>query len=248
MRFYIGLHQPSDARHFERCFISVNRLRTRKSSFVVRNWILDSGAFTELQRFGHYREPPESYAAEINRWAGCGNFEGAFTQDFMCEPFMLGRTGLSVKDHQNLTIERFERIRSATSAAVFPVLQGYQPREYAEHLSMYGDRDLLKQGMRIGVGSLCKRNTSVQQVEDVLERIHELAPGLLLHGFGLKLTALRSNNVRSKLYSADSMAWSFAARRRGGDPNDWRVARQFEEQIAGQRIDFTPYQFDMFPD
>ena len=27
MEFYVGLHQPSDARHFARCMVSVNRLR-----------------------------------------------------------------------------------------------------------------------------------------------------------------------------------------------------------------------------
>lgn len=36
------------------------------------------------------------------------------------------------------------------------------------------------------------------------------------------------------LHSADSMAWSYAARRRGGDQNDWMEAFRFAERIAGR--------------
>ncbi len=32
LKIYVGLHQPSDARHFELAFLSVNRLRGRKKS------------------------------------------------------------------------------------------------------------------------------------------------------------------------------------------------------------------------
>lgn len=35
MQFFVGLHQPSDARRFSASFISVNRLRGRKSDFEV---------------------------------------------------------------------------------------------------------------------------------------------------------------------------------------------------------------------
>ncbi len=57
----------------------------------------------------------------------------------------------------------------------------------------------------------------------ILERILRARPDLRLHGFGVKLTALRSAAVRSMLHSADSMAWSYAARRQGGDQNGgWR--------------------------
>ena len=43
MRFFTGLHQPSDARHFDAAFVSVNRLRKRKCPFAVGDWIMDSG-------------------------------------------------------------------------------------------------------------------------------------------------------------------------------------------------------------
>ncbi len=48
MRFFTGLHQPSDAPHFDAAFISVNRLRPRRAPLRARDWIMDSGAFTEI--------------------------------------------------------------------------------------------------------------------------------------------------------------------------------------------------------
>jgi hypothetical protein len=59
---------------------------------------------------------------------------------------------------------------------------------------------------------------------------------LRLHGFGLKLTALSSSVVRGCLYSADSMAWSYAARRQGRDVNDWNEARLFVQRVASQPV------------
>ena len=35
--------------------VSVNTLRKRKSDFLVEDWILDSGAFTEISKYGYYR-------------------------------------------------------------------------------------------------------------------------------------------------------------------------------------------------
>ena len=38
--------------------------------------------------------------------------------------------------------------------------------------------------------------------------------------------------VRDQLYSADSMAWSFAARKQGRNQNCWREAQAFVAKIA----------------
>jgi hypothetical protein len=73
MRFFTGLHQPSDAQHFDAAFISKNRLLKRKSGFAVGDWIMDSGAFTTILTHGDYPESVEVYAAEIKRWAKNGN-------------------------------------------------------------------------------------------------------------------------------------------------------------------------------
>ena len=230
MKFYIGMHLPYLANNFEQTFISVNVLRRRKSDFQVNSWIMDSGAFTEISTFGAYRTKVEDYAKLINRWSLCGNMELAVSQDYMCEPFILQKTGMNVTQHQQLTIERYkELLEQNTLTTILPVLQGYQPQEYVNHLKMYGC--LLKENMRVGVGSVCKRNSKPQQIANVLEAIKQERPDLMLHGFGLKTTALLDNYICSLLYSADSMAWSFAARREHRNPNGLEEAKKFEQRI-----------------
>lgn len=235
MRFFVGLHQPSDARRFEHACISVNRLLGRVSDFEVNDWILDSGAFTEISTHGRYRHGPEIYAASIRRWSRCGRLLAAVSQDFMCEEHILDKTGLSVLEHQRLTIERFEALGALdVGTYVMPVIQGFQPAEYDRHLVAYGDR--LPFGAWVGVGSVCKRNGSVREIEEVLLTIHHRRPDLRLHGFGLKLTSLRSGLVRELLWSSDSMAWSWAARRQGRNANSWKEAAAFVASIDAQAV------------
>ena len=138
--FFIGLHQPSDAKHFASAFISVNRLDRLKGDIDVNDWIMDSGAFTNLGRDGYFVKTPAEYAEQIKRWSSCGNLIAACTQDFMCEAFMFegqfdaddwneyaaaeGDDGrydaydcpecdfepVGVEDHQRLTVDRFVEI------------------------------------------------------------------------------------------------------------------------------------------
>ncbi len=236
MIFFPGLHQPSDAQHFERAFISVHRLRRRKSAFPVKAWIMDSGAFSTILLHGGYPEPVEIYAAEIRRWSRNGELLAAVAQDYMCEPHMLAKTGLTTADHQMATVGRYDDLMLCDVGGVYimPVLQGYAPAEYVDHIRMYGDR--LKPGMWVGVGSVCKRNASPGAVAPVLSAIKRERPDLRLHGFGLKTTALADDEVRSRLYTADSMGWSFAARLQGRNGNDWREAATFTHRIETMRI------------
>lgn len=229
MKFYVGLDDLYYAYRFDSSFISVNRLRERKSPFTVNDWIMDSGAFTEITTHGEYRTTVEDYAKEIERWREVGNMELAVSQDYMCEPFVIAKTGLSVQRHQELTIDRFVALSACTSATIMPVLQGFRPTEYLTHLSMYGP--LLAAESRVGVGSICKRNSHPQIIEYILRQIKNARPDLRLHGFGLKLTALRRPCIQALLYSADSMAWSFHARKQRRNAHDWREAKAFEEKI-----------------
>lgn len=231
MRFYVGLHQPSDARHFEYAFISVNRLRTRRKPVGAKQWIMDSGAFTEIATHGGYRHEVDVYANEINRWAYSGSgLVAAVAQDYMCEPSMLAKTGLSVIDHQRLTIERYDAlIPLVPDVYIMPVLQGYVVSDYLDHIEQYGNR--LSPNAYVGVGSVCKRNVNAQEIEEILTAIKRSRPDLRLHGFGLKLTSLGSAAIRDSLYSADSMAWSFSARKQGRNANDWQEAKRFSDRI-----------------
>lgn len=242
MMFYVGLHQPSDAKHFERAFVSVNRVRHRRKPIGARSWIMDSGAFTELSTFGHYRHSVEHYAEVINCWAHDPGLIAAVAQDYMCEPWIVAKTGLSIEEHQRLTIERYDQLLPLVSVYVMPVLQGYAPADYLRHLEMYGDR--LGQGAYVGVGSVCKRNGNPAAIEKVLSAIKHARPDLRLHGFGLKTTSLGYADICDLLYSADSMAWSFAARKQGRDGNSFVEARNFVAKIEAQKPRRLTIQYD----
>lgn len=233
--FYVGLHQPSDAGRFDRACVSINRLRGRRKPLGCSDVLVDSGAFTELALHGRYRVGVEEYASELRRLheAGIVRISAAVAQDFMCEPFMLAKTGLTVEEHQQLTIERYDALLACgLPFPTMPVLQGYAPGDYVRHLEAYGDR--LAPGMWIGVGSVCKRNGSPEKVVEVLDAIHRARPDFRLHGFGVKLTSLEHPGVRELLFSADSMAWSFSARKQGRDANSWREAKAFADRVASK--------------
>ena len=235
MNFYVGMHHPNKADKVDRAFISVHVLTNRKSGFPVNEWIMDSGAFTTIAKHGGYPEPVSAYAEQIRRWKNNGKLVAAVAQDYMCEPHMLAKTGLTVERHQELTVQRYDQlIAEDTGVYIMPVLQGYDPQDYVRHLQMYGHR--IGHGAYVGVGSVCKRNTSPSSIEQVLKAILDYRRDLRLHGFGVKTTALAWAGVRDRLYSADSMAWSFAARYEHGNGNDWRYAQKFERKINHQAV------------
>src|SRR5208282_4648239 len=68
----------------------------------------------------------------------------------------------------------------------------------------------LKQGAWVGVGSVCKRNSNPDAIEDVLLAIKQERPDLLLHGFGLKIQALE--RATCELYCIAAILWPGAIR------------------------------------
>lgn len=227
MEFFVGLHMPAQAHHFASCMISYNRLKTRRKPVPSKRWIMDSGAFTEVAMRGGFTTTPQTYAEVVNRLGDHGGMVAAVAQDWMCEPFVVSKTGLSVEEHQRRTVERYAILRDLTPHYIMPVIQGYRPEEYLAHIAQYGD--LLGGGSWVGVGSVCKRSGSPDQIGEVLRAITGIRPDLRLHGFGVQLRALRSDLVRPLLATADSMAWSFNARRegRGPDANKWQEAMSY---------------------
>lgn len=242
-KFFCGLHQPSDGKHFRRACISVNRLADRKKPVGAGEVFLDSGAFTILATHGEYPDAPEAYAALVHRLVTDGVVRpvAVATQDYMCEPFMLAKTGKSLVEHQVLTVQRYDAILAALLLAFgvsdqrhlpfefVPVLQGWAPTDYVNHIEMYGAR--LHAGMWVGVGSVCKRQGDIKGIRGVLLAIKRRRRDLRLHGFGVKKSALVNRKVRRLLDSADSMAWSYAARKQGRNANCWTQAAEFADEI-----------------
>jgi hypothetical protein len=160
---------------------------------------------------GTWRTTPREYASAAIRYSEeIGFLEGAAIQDWMCEPFILKKTGLTVIQHQRRTVDSYLRLMElAPSVPWFPVLQGYQSDDYHRHVDMYTNAGVtLRQLLRTGVGSICRRQHSTE-IASLLFSLQR--QGLRLHGFGVKLKGLAL--TKGVLMSADSMSWSFTARR-----------------------------------
>jgi len=221
---------------------SAAKRAARKAPFPVKNWILDSGAFTCLATMGTQMSIAE-YVTLIEHWHRHGNLLAAVTQDYMCVPFMLEKMKQTVEGHQSLTVYRYDAIKKLLDARgidvyLMPVLQGYQPEEYVAHVRQYSDR--LKPGMWLGVGSIRDRNDKPKELEAILLAIRrELkAQGLhdiRLHGFGLKDTALKNSLVDALVDTSDSMSWEYDAGRKKVTGDDRRaLGIQYEKKMNGR--------------
>lgn len=210
--FWLGTHQLSWlGRTDVPLFLSARRLRGQKklsrSSGPVA---VDSGRFTECSR-GEPPWPPRWYASEVLRWTESVGLTWAVIQDWMCEPFILAKTGLTVLEHQRRTVDSYMMLRRlAPEVHWVPVLQGWRYEDYLDHLGQYASAGVdLALLPLVGLGSVCRRQAT-GEAEHIVRGL--ASRGLRLHGFGFKLSGLA--RVADVMVSADSMAWSFAARRR----------------------------------
>jgi hypothetical protein len=212
-RFFLGSPDPSWLwRYPYSLFVSHRRLAGRRQLQPSQApWALDSGGFSELRRHGRWTISPASYVAAIHRYhAEIGRLVWAAQQDWMCEPTIRRRTGLTVAEHQRRTIHNYLTLRNlAPDLPIVPVLQGWAPADYLRHLDAFDAAgiDLTREPL-VGLGSICRR----ARYGPIAALVAELAGGgVRLHGFGVKLTGL--DLFGALLTSADSMAWSYQARR-----------------------------------
>jgi hypothetical protein len=196
--FYLGTHQPHWLIVGVPLFVSDRRLRRyRRLPRAAAAWALDSGGFTELAQYGTWDTGPAP-------------------QDWMCEPFILAKTGLTVAEHQARTVDNYCRLRDlAPDLPIIPVVQGWSAGDYLRCADRYARTGVdLTRAPLVGVGSVCRRQ-STAQVGDILTALHQAGIGRL-HGFGFKTLGLaRWGHL---LTSADSMAWSAQARRQPALP------------------------------
>jgi hypothetical protein len=220
--FYLGTHQPAWLGRLDvPLFVSVRTMRTARTGRLSSRrlvwrarvrWALDSGGFKELDLHGRWTISPRQYAEEVARLAAeVGQLAWAAPQDWMCEPFMLARTDRSVADHQAATVDNYCTLRQLAPALPFiPVVQGWRLRDYLACIDRYAANGVdLSAVPLVGLGSVCRRQATGQIGAIAAELV---AAGLRLHGFGVKQHGLA--RYADQLASADSLAWSYAARRR----------------------------------
>jgi len=222
---YLGTHLPHWlATAGVPLFVSHRRLASRRAlPRAVCGWALDSGGFTELGMHGGWRTSAAEYVAAVERYdREVGHLDWAAPRDWMCEPEMLARTGLSVREHQERTVADFldltARWPAGSRSPFVPVLQGWDLAEYLHCVDLYQSAGVdLTRHRVVGVGSVCRRQAT-EQIRAVIAAVHQrLTPAgartwpSTLHGFGVKVRGLA--RYGRLLGSADSLAWSYTARR-----------------------------------
>lgn len=214
MRFYLGTHEPTWLGQLDvPLFVSHRRLAGRRRlPTALAGWALDSGGFSELSMFGAWQTTPATYAAAIARYRNhIGRIDWAAPQDWMCEPWVLAKTGRTIAEHQAATVASVLDLRARVEGVpIIPVLQGWALSDYLACVDRYHAVGLdLSAEPAVGLGSVCRR----QATTTIAAIVREVASlGIALHGFGVKTLGL--GNYAGHLASADSMAWSFSARRR----------------------------------
>jgi hypothetical protein len=212
MKFYLGTHHPSWLAKTDTPLFISNRAIGKRKSFPVAQgrWALDSGGFSELSMFGEWRTTEDEYATTIRRCAEeSGGLDWAAPMDWMCEPGIIENTGKSVMEHQQRTIESVLSLRARVSTHIIPILQGWEIRDYWKHIEMYADYGIdLADEPTVGIGSVSRRQAK-SEITDMVIDISKA--GIRLHCFGFKSRGLAATH--NVITSADSMAWSFAARR-----------------------------------
>jgi hypothetical protein len=215
-RFYLGTHEPQWLHRLEDVplFISYRRLlryRSRELPIARTRWALDSGAFSELAKYGEWRTTENQYVHDALVYREeMGRPDWIAPMDWMCEPFMLEKTGRTIREHQALTTGNLLALRGKAADLPFiPVLQGWRVKDYLRHWEMYEAAGIhLEDESTVGVGSVCRRQGTGEAAA-----IFASLSGLRLHGFGVKLSGL--SRFGGFLTSCDSLAWSYEAVQRG---------------------------------
>lgn len=243
MDFYLGIHRPNWLARRELAevpvFISRRTFLDRRTGDyrktfprAVGRYAVDSGGFTELQKYGRWTITARQYVAFLRRlWDETGAFDFAAPMDWMCEPAVISGgtfagldfagTRLSARWHQRRTVR--DGIRYRELAPELPIryaIQGWTEADYHRCVDMYeaAGVDLTKEP-QVLLGSVCRR----QNTDEAALIIDSLAErGLTnLHGLGFKIEGLRRS--WHTLRSADSLAASKDGRHAGPcrHPTEW---------------------------
>jgi len=210
--FFLGTHRPNWlAKTAVPLFVSRNQLhKIKRLPRALGDVGIDSGGFSELSRHGYWTIGVDQYVREVRRYRDeIGNLRWAAQQDWMCEPHILKKTGLTINEHHRRSTNNVLDLRSAAPELDWTiVIQGWKRDDYLRHVDMLtaAGIDLGKEAV-VGIGSVCRRQAT-GEVEEIIEA---LSPYIKLHGFGFKLRGLE--RCAHLLKSSDSMAWSFAARK-----------------------------------
>lgn len=196
-------------------FVSHTNLREIVNLFPARRRLsIDSGGFSIINTHGSWDagDSPKQYVAALNSYAdniGGHMIDWAAPQDWMCEPPMMKRTGLTVHRHCELTVQNYLELKSLDcQVRIIPTVQGWTQRDYDYSLKLYDQYGVdLTAEENVGLGSVCRRQ-GTDEILDIVQSMWDY--GLRnIHAYGAKTLGFRK--YAHLLHTADSLSWSYQA-------------------------------------
>lgn len=136
-------------------------------------------------------------------------------RDYPCEPEkLLKPLGRSVKEHQDMTIERHRNLLDLyderdIEGKPISIIQGFSVEEYLDHYDRMMDQGLIND--YVGVGSVCARDNAGRAARVLLRLREEIPDRIKIHAFGVKRDVLKFEPVIKAIDSADSLAYDMGA-------------------------------------
>jgi len=204
--FYYGTSWHWPLPYLPRVMLSYNMLRKIKTTWDINiPFMMDSGAFAVILKYGKYPFTLEEYAEGIAKW----HPDIAWTMDYPCEPSVQKRGGYNPKTAQELTMDNQIRLLDLNTNTQM-VVQGWEISDYLANLDRIKEQGLLTE--HLGIGSICRRGQTTQ-IARIIRAVHNNVPGWVkLHGFGVKVSVLADTDAKFHLYSADSESWDYERR------------------------------------
>ena len=204
--FYYGSSWHWPLSYLPRVMLSYNYVRKLKMPWRMQiPFMMDSGAFAVILKYGKYPFTPEEYALGIEKW----HPDIAWTMDYPCEPSVQKKGQYDPISAQETTIDNQIRLLDQ-NAGTQMVVQGWTVSDYLENLDRIKDQGLLTE--HLGIGSVCRRGQN-REIARIIRAIHNNVPSWVkLHGFGIKVSALRDTDAKFYLHSVDSQSWGYEMR------------------------------------
>ena len=204
--FYYGSSWHWPLPYLPRVMLSYNMLRKIKKAWeITMPFMMDSGAFAVIQKYGKYPYTPEEYAEGIEKW----HPDIAWTMDYPCEPSAQKRGDYNPGKAQEMTIDNQIRLLDL-NASTQMVIQGWTINDYLENIDRIKDHGLLTE--HLGIGSVCRRGQN-REIARIIRAIRNNVPSWVkLHGFGIKVSVLKDTDARFYLHSVDSQSWGYEMR------------------------------------
>ena len=204
--FYYGSSWHWPLPYLPRVMLSYNMIRKIKNAWKIDiPFMLDSGAYSVIGKYGKYPYSCEEYTEGIKKW----HPDIAWTMDYPCELELQRKGNYGPKQSMLMTIENQKKLLDL-GANTQMVVQGWELRDYLQNLDMINENGLMTE--RLGIGSICRRGQNMQ-ISEIIRTVKRNVPGWVkLHGFGIKISVLKNTDSLYHLYSADSQTWGYERR------------------------------------